>query len=71
MGHLLQPIWQADPAQRRAYRRRKSIEMMKEADHLTRPPLRHHRYTLAEARHIKQCMPGQQYKPLLHRTIFE
>ncbi|MGB0920074.1 MAG: hypothetical protein ACPG06_09435 [Alphaproteobacteria bacterium] len=59
------------PEQRAAHARRTSIAMMKEADHLSHPPLRHHRYSLTEARHIKQVMPHGRFKPLLHRHIFE
>lgn len=59
------------PEQRAERLRRYTIARMKGADHLARPPLRHHRYSLPEARHIKQVMPHGRFKPLIRRTIFE
>ena len=59
------------PQQRADRLRRYTIARMREADHLAHAPLRHHRYSLMEAKHIKQVMPHGRFKPLMHRAIFE
>lgn len=59
------------PEQRAKRAQHFTIARMRDSDHLAHPPLRHHRYSLLEAKHIKQVMPHGRFKPLMHRTIFE